>query len=270
VAGGHTAGAPLKALDAALDRFLDWVVAAYARLSGRTAFAVALVLYPGLALALPIALGWPAAALATANLLFTFWAALLVLGWLFARVEAQRRRLLVEWTTDLRLLDAREFEWLVGELLRREGWEVEEVGGHGVPDGNVDLRLRRGGERRIVQCKRWTARQVGVDEVRALAGTLLREGLPGSAGLLVTLSEFTPAAEEEARQAAVALVDHRGVYERVERARRPEPCPRCGAAMRLDRSVRGWWFRCVTGGCDGKRDLGTDPARAVELLTELR
>ena len=38
--------------------------------------------------------------------------------------------------------------------------------------------------------------------------------------------------------------------------------------MLLGRSSRGWWFRCVTPGCGGKRDLGRNPGRAVELLTE--
>jgi hypothetical protein len=32
------------------------------------------------------------------------------------RVEAGHRRHLVEWTTNLRHLDAAEFEWLVGEV----------------------------------------------------------------------------------------------------------------------------------------------------------
>ena len=43
-------------------------------------------------------------------------------------VEARDRRHLVEWTTDLRLLDFEEFEWFVGELYRRKGWSVERVG----------------------------------------------------------------------------------------------------------------------------------------------
>jgi hypothetical protein len=34
-------------------------------------------------------------------------------------------------------------------------------------------------------------------------------------------------------------------------------------------SPKGWWFRCVTPTCSGKRDLGTDPGHAVELLTQL-
>jgi restriction system protein len=53
---------------------------------------------------------------------------------------------------DLRRLDAHEFEWLVGELFRREGWKVEERGRHDHPDGGIDLVVARGGERAVVQC----------------------------------------------------------------------------------------------------------------------
>jgi len=97
------------------------------------------------------------------------------------RCDAGGGKNLLEWTTDLRLLDAKEFEWLVGEVFRRDGWTVDETGSQDGPDGNVDLRLTRDGVHRIVQCKRWTSWNVGVDTVRAFAGTIMREGLPGSA-----------------------------------------------------------------------------------------
>jgi restriction endonuclease Mrr len=90
-------------------------------------------------------------------LMGTLLAGSFVLAWFGVQVLAQRRRHLVEWTTDLRLLDAAEFEWLVGEVFRREGWAVEETGSQDGPDGNIDLRLTKAGARFIVQCKRWTS-----------------------------------------------------------------------------------------------------------------
>jgi HJR/Mrr/RecB family endonuclease len=249
------------------DLFDRLLVGLVTRVSGRTVAAIALVLYPGIGLVLPLSLNWSVPWLVDANLTCTLLAASVTLGWFAVQVEARDRRHLVEWTTDLRLLDAAEFEWLVGELFRREGWQVEETGRQDAPDGNIDLRLTRAGEHRIVQCKRWTARLVGVDDVRAFAGTLLREALPGSAGIFVTLSDFTEQARSEARTAGVTLIDNRDLYAHVEKARRTEACPTCEAAMVLDRSARGWWFRCVAPGCAGKRDLSGDPARAVELLT---
>jgi hypothetical protein len=206
--------------------------------------------------------------LIAANVFGTFAAAGLSLTWFALQVEASHRRHLVEWTTDLRLLDSSEFEWLVGELFRREGWSVTEAGRADGPDGNIDLVLTKGrSSRAIVQCKRWQSWTVGVDDVRAFAGTLMREKLPGEAGVFVTLSQFGEQARAEAERVGMTLIDSRGLYERVERARRPEACAVCGSAMLLDRSAYGWWFRCIRPRCPGKRDLGGDPARAVDLLT---
>ena len=234
---------------------------------GRIVAALALLLYPGAGLLLPLVLHWSLWGLVEANVLGTLFAAIVALGWLIVQLEARDRRHLVEWTSNLRLLNAEEFEWLVGELFRREGWNIAETGRRESADGNIDLVLTRGGLRRIVQCKRWYSRLVGVDEVRAFAGTLMREGLAGTAGVFVTLSTFGEQARAEAQALRLTIVDGRDLYQRVEKARRTEPCPTCHAPMRLDRSSRGWWLHCVTPGCRGKRDLGDEPGRALELLT---
>lgn len=234
---------------------------------GRIVAAVALLLYPGAGLILPLVLRWSLLRLVEANVIGTLFAAIVALGWLIVQLEARDRRHLVEWTTNLRLLNAEEFEWLVGELFRREGWNVGETGRQESADGNVDLVLTRSGLRRIVQCKRWSARLVGVEDVRGFAGTLMREGLPGSAGVFVTLSTFGKQARTEAQAVGLTILDGRDLYSRVEKARRTEECPTCRAPMLLDRSAQGWWLHCVAVGCRGKRDLGDEPGRAVELLT---
>ena len=58
-----------------------------------------------------------------------------------------------------------DFELLVGEAFRLQGFAVEERGG-AAADGGVDLVLRRDGRRHFVQCKQWKALQVGVPVVR--------------------------------------------------------------------------------------------------------
>ena len=251
------------------DWLWDWVLMPFVtRVPGSVVAVVALVLYPGVGLALPLILGWPANWLFSANLVAVTTAALLSVGYLLVLIEAKDRRHLVEWTTDLRLLTASEFEWLVGELFRREGWEVTETGRQDGPDGNIDLVLTRDGERRIVQCKRWASWLVGVNEIRAFGGTLMREEMPGNDGIFVTLSDFSEQAREEAKKTGVMLIDRADLFGRVEKARRAEPCPICHSPMLFDRSARGWWFRCVADGCEGKRDLGQDAGRALELLSE--
>jgi hypothetical protein len=229
--------------------------------------ALALLFYPGAGLLLPLVLHWSLWGLVEANVIGTLFAAIISVGWLIVQIEARDRRHLVEWTTNLRLLNAEEFEWLVGELFRRDGWNVDETGRQESADGDIDLVLTRGSLRRIVQCKRWSSRLVGVEEVREFAGALMREGLSGSAGVFVTLSTFGEQARAEAKALGLALVDGRGLYSRVETARRAEPCPTCRKPMLLDRSSRGWWLHCVAPGCRGKRDLGSEPGRALELLT---
>lgn len=244
------------------------ILAIVKRVPGRVVLALTFLLWPGAGLVLPLALGWPALWLVEANVTGTLLAASLAFGWLFVQIQARDRRHLLEWTSDLRLLDGAEFEWLVGEVFRREGWKVEETGRQDAADGNVDLALTRGNERRLVQCKRWTAKWVGVEEIRGFAGALLREGLPGTAGMFVTLSDFTEQARAEAKASGIEVIDNRDLFERVERVRRAEPCAICGRPMVLGRSVHGWWFRCVTAGCAGKRDLGRDPARAIAIITD--
>lgn len=247
------------------DRGLTWLVT---RVPGWVIVLIGLAFYPVLGLLLPLALHWSLVWLVEVNALGVVLAAAVSLGWLTAQVEAARRRHLVEWTTNLRLLNAEEFEWLVGETFRRQGWSVRETGRQGAPDGNVDLRLARDGRQVIVQCKRWTAAQVGVDEIREFGGTLLRERRPGRDGIFVTLSDLNSAAIDEAKKLGIEWINGAQLYERMEKVRKSEPCDICGQPMLLDRSQRGWWFRCITPGCRGKKDLATEPGRAVELLTQ--
>jgi restriction system protein len=147
---------------------------------------------------------------------------------------------------------------------------VVERGRQDVADGNIDLDLRRGSDRRLVQCKRWTATWVGVDEIRKFAGTLAREKLPSSAGIFVTLSDFTQQATAESKQLDMVLMNKRELHARIEKVRRVEPCPKCSSPMVLDRSVHGWWFRCTLPDCGGKRDLSKDAGRAIAMITDER
>jgi restriction system protein len=244
------------------------------------ALLIAGAIYAGLGLALPLLIRAPAPLLIGCNVIGAALGWTATLAWLFPWAEARLRRMLIEQTTSLRSLSAAEFELLIGELFRREGWNVEETGRHGQPDGNVDIRIRRGDRQLLVQCKRWDSRQLGVDEVRKLAGALLREKRPGSDGVLVTSSNFTPSAIAEAAETGITLVGGHDLLRRLEDAGATEllasadqiknacPCPKRAAPMILAHSPHGWWIHCPSYyvGCKGKRDLGTDPRRALELL----
>lgn len=102
----------------------------------------------------------------------------------------------------------REFEMLVGEGFRLQGYQVVETGGGGA-DGGVDLVLTKpgksGGEKFLVQCKQWRAYKVGVDVVRELYGAMAAKGATG--GFVVTSGRFTDEAISFASGRNVILVD---------------------------------------------------------------
>lgn len=97
-----------------------------------------------------------------------------------------------------------EFEMLVGEAFRKQGYQVIENRGSG-PDGGVDLILRKGDELFLVQCKQWKAFRVGVEVVRELYGVMAAKGAAG--GFVVTSGRFTEPAIKFAERRNVKLVD---------------------------------------------------------------
>jgi restriction system protein len=134
-----------------------------------------------------------------------------------AGISAWRRKVRESLVTDVaqsqasNVLDGiswREFEMLVGEGFRLQGYQVAETGGGGA-DGGVDLVLTRpgksGGEKFLVQCKQWRALKVGVDVVRELYGVMAARGATG--GFVVTSGRFTDEAVTFASGRNVMLVD---------------------------------------------------------------
>lgn len=168
----------------------------------------------------------------------------------------------------------REFELLVGEAYRLQGYRVAEIGGGG-PDGGVDLVLAKGSEKFFVQCKQWKAYKVGVTTVRELYGVMAAKGATG--GFVVTSGLFTSDAKDFAQGRNIELVDGPRLFAMIQQARSahgqpaaaqretpnsmgspaPQPqsavqspqatakaaaqpeCPRCGAAMALRTARQG-------------------------------
>jgi len=97
-----------------------------------------------------------------------------------------------------------QFEQLVGEAFRLEGYSVTEGGGGGA-DGGIDLVLARGGEKFLVQCKQWRAFKVPVGVVRELHGVMAAKGVAG--GFVVTFGHFTDDATHFASGRNVTLID---------------------------------------------------------------
>ena len=97
-----------------------------------------------------------------------------------------------------------QFERLVGEGFRLQGYRVVETGGGGA-DGGIDLVLNKDGEKYLVQCKQWRAFRVGVEVVRELYGVMAAKGAAG--GFVVTSGRFTDEARKFAEGRNVQLID---------------------------------------------------------------
>lgn len=89
-------------------------------------------------------------------------------------------------------LDWRQFEELVGEVFRRQGYLVLENPSEGT-DGGVDLRLRKNGQLTFVQCKHWKSKSIGVKIVRELYGVMTAAQVNSS--ILATFGNFTQEAK---------------------------------------------------------------------------
>ena len=117
-----------------------------------------------------------------------------------------------------------EFELLVGEAFRLQGFQVAETGGGGA-DGGVDLVLRKGSEKFLVQCKQWKAFTVSVTVVRELYGVMAAKGAAG--GFVVTSGRFTDEATAFASGRNVKLIDGPGLFGLIKQA----TAARAGNAM---------------------------------------
>jgi restriction system protein len=142
----------------------------------------------------------------------------------------------------------REFEQVVGEYFRRNGFSVTETGGGGA-DGGIDLIASRGADKYYVQCKQWKARQVGVATVRELFGVMAANGVAG--GYVVTSGVFTDEAKRFAGGREIQLIEGKelaGLIQKqsngvIQSAATPistvPACPKCSERMILRKAQKG-------------------------------
>ncbi|MDB5843456.1 MAG: restriction endonuclease [Polaromonas sp.] len=165
-----------------------------------------------------------------------------------------------------------EFEILVGEYFRRQGYGVLDNGGGGA-DGGVDVVLHSDEGSHLVQCKHWRALRVGVQPVRELYGVMAAHGAAG--GFVVTSGEFTEDAVRFADGLSLRLINGSALLRGIRAqagscpaATRPAglstpDCPVCGAPMVLRQARSGanagkqFWgcSRYAQDRCRGTREL---------------
>ena len=106
-------------------------------------------------------------------------------------------------------VDWKQLEKMLADYYRTQGWSVDHVGTGGSSsrfDGGVDLKMRRGAEYILVQCKHWNAKQVPHNTVHELLGVKVNQNATGA--IVITSGEFTQAAKDAAvREGHVQLID---------------------------------------------------------------
>ena len=185
----------------------------------------------------------------------------------------------------LNKLSWKEFEDVTGELFRQRGYRVEEMLGGGA-DGGVDLRLKKGNQLTLVQCKRWKKNKVGLPIIRELLGAMTAES--ADKGILVTTSTYTSEARSFAQKQGIQLINGAQLTEEIDnlqntlcseaeidasleanysspqaesKASTPLTCPKCGNNMALRTAKRepyagNQFWGCTTfPKCRGTRDL---------------
>jgi restriction system protein len=136
---------------------------------------------------------------------------------------------------DLRALTWREFEAIVGEAFRRQGYAVTETG-QGGPDGGVDLMLTRDGQRYLVQCKQYRTWTVSVRIVREIFGVVAARKADGA--IVVTTGKFTNDAVDFAKGQPIELIDGRRL-EAMVREINVGGAPLSGSGTRRDPTIDG-------------------------------
>jgi restriction system protein len=171
-----------------------------------------------------------------------------------------------------------DFERLVSEYYRRNGFQVSREGGNG-PDGGVDLVLRQKSETYLVQCKQWKAYKVGVLPVREFYGVMSARGVAG--GYFVTSGKYTEEAKTFSQGLNITLIDGRRLREMIDVASKiiavsaptsptPAPmqsvatspvCPKCSSEIKKRVARQGtnagkeFWGCISYPKCNGARSI---------------
>jgi len=210
--------------------------------------------------------------------------------------ERAGRPLAGAWSIEaVRGLTWLEFEGLVADLFRRQGYTVEERGrdakSAGTGDGGVDLVLsssKTPGAHYLVQCKQYLAWDVGEPKVREFYGAMAAFRT-NCEGIVVTCGRFTQPAKNFAAGKPLQLIDGQGlvcllnqsngnapsvtiavpkevhavsVSAALPTAEIAPPCPKCGRSMvrriaeRGERKGRAFWGCPSYPQCRGVINIG--------------
>lgn len=169
-------------------------------------------------------------------------------------------------------MDWQQFEGLVSEFFKLQGYYVRQLGGDG-PDGGIDIVASKGSDKYLVQCKQWKANRVGVQIVRELYGVMSSQGAAG--GFVVTAGSFTDEAKKFAKGLNIKLIDGRYLHRAIKQSEKTqgignieyhpraaqarsmsdrqelikEKCPMCGKPLVIREAKKGYYKGQNFWGC---------------------
>jgi restriction system protein len=135
-----------------------------------------------------------------------FFTGVFLLATPFAYFNSRRKQELLDRQQDIdsiKALSWKEFEELVAEAYRRQGFRVIE-NGFG-PDGGVDVKLSKNKQTILVQCKQWKSKNVGVAVIREMFGILTSEN--ATKVVIICCGGFTREASNFAENKPIELID---------------------------------------------------------------
>lgn len=177
-----------------------------------------------------------------------------VFGGFLSLVESWKRKSLFKTQSnklDLDSLSWTDFEKLIGEYLKHQGYSIYAPAKAGA-DGGVDIRVTKEGRKGLVQCKHWKSRKVGVAVIREMFGLMTAES--ADFVLLAISGEFTAEAKKFAQGKPISLLNHSSLKNGIKSviapqtlivpvdeppAQRETSCPKCGSELVLRTAKKG-------------------------------
>jgi len=145
-----------------------------------------------------------------------------------------------------------DFEFLLSEWFKKQGYTTELTGGGGA-DGGVDIKLYKDGQLYLVQCKHYKTWKVSVQVVRELFGVMAAEKAVG--GYVVTSGKYTQDAQAFAEGKNIELIDGPKLEAILDSSEltsdsvtedSSELCPKCGNPLTERKGKYGKFLGCTT------------------------